>query len=43
MGIISIAIWNGKKLVIAITAGVWVVNIGFFIQSKPLDPLSCTR
>jgi len=29
----NIAIWNGKKLVIAITAGVWVVNIGFFIQS----------
>jgi hypothetical protein len=40
MGIVSIAIWNRQKLVIAITTVMWVANIGFFIQSKPL---SCTR
>ena len=40
MGIVSIAIWNRQKLVIAITTVMWVANIGFFIQSKPL---SCAR
>jgi len=29
----NIAIWNGQKIVIAITTGIWVANIGFFIQS----------
>jgi len=33
MGIVSIAIWNGQKIVIGITAAIWVSNIGFFIQS----------
>jgi len=30
-----IAIWNGKKFVIAIAAGVWAANVGFMIQSVP--------
>ena len=39
----SIAIWNRKKLVIAIAAGVWVINLGFQIQSKIFHPLCCRR
>jgi hypothetical protein len=34
----SLAIWNMKKLVIAIAAGAWVTGVIFQIQSKPLLP-----
>jgi len=47
LAIVSVAIWNGQKLVIAITAGIWLANIGFFIQSlarvrTSWDPLLTT-
>jgi len=43
----NIAIWNGQKIVIAITTGIWLANIGFFIQSlarvrTSWDPLLST-
>jgi hypothetical protein len=28
----SIALWNRKKIVIAIATGVWVINIAFLVQ-----------
>src|SRR5579863_4226287 len=40
----SIAIWNKEKSVIAIAAGVWVINLGFQLQGKPLHPVCrCCR
>ena len=36
MGSTSIAIWNGNKFAIALAGGVWVTNLGFLAQSKPL-------
>ena len=39
----SIAIWNGKRFVIVIAAGVWVANVGFMIQCKPFHPVSCIQ
>jgi hypothetical protein len=39
-GSASIAIWNRKKSIIVIAAGVWAANVGFLIHSKPLHPVS---
>jgi hypothetical protein len=41
-GSASIAIWNRKKSIIVIAAGVWAANVGFLIHSKPLHPV-CYR
>ena len=38
MGTASIAIWNMKKIVIAIATGAWGTGFIFQIQSKPLPP-----
>ena len=38
MGTASFAIWNMKKIVIAIATGAWVTGFIFQIQSKPLPP-----
>jgi hypothetical protein len=38
MGTASLAIWNMKKLVIAIATGTWGTGVIFQIQSKPLPP-----
>ncbi len=40
MDIVSIAIWNGNKFVMAVAAGVWLANVGFSIHSKPLPKRS---
>jgi hypothetical protein len=34
----SIAIWNKKKIVIMIAAGVWGINVIFLIQGEPFPP-----
>lgn len=31
----SLAIWNGNKVVIALAAGTWGINVIFLIQGKP--------
>jgi hypothetical protein len=35
----SVAIWNWKKIVITIAAGVWGINIRLLIQGKPRSPI----
>lgn len=32
----SIAIWNRNKVVVATAIGVWVIDVGFFLQGKSL-------
>jgi len=34
----SLAIWNMKKMIIAIATGTWGAGVVFQIQSKPLFP-----
>jgi hypothetical protein len=34
MGTASLAIWNKKKIIVAIAAGAWGINIIFQIQCK---------
>jgi hypothetical protein len=36
MGIVSLAIWNKKKIIIAIAGGAWGINVIFQIQGKLL-------
>ncbi len=36
--IASIAIWNRNKVATAAAIGVWVINVAFLIQGKPLLP-----
>ena len=38
MSIARLAIWNMKKLVIAISTGVWGIGVIFEIQGKPPPP-----
>ena len=40
MGTASLAIWNMKKIIIAIATGAWVADVVFQIQSKPLPSFS---
>src|SRR6266850_867810 len=40
MGSTSIAIWNRKKSIVVIAAGIWAANVGLLIHSKPLHPVS---
>ncbi len=30
----SIAIWNKNRVVVAISLGVWMINVGFLIQGE---------
>jgi len=32
----TIAIWNKRKAIIAVVAGLWIVNLAFLIQGKSL-------
>ena len=34
MGVTSLAFWNKNKVIIAIAAGAWVINVVFEIQCK---------
>jgi hypothetical protein len=38
MGTASLAIWNMKKIVIAIATGAWAAGFILRIRSKPLPP-----
>ena len=38
MGVIRIAIWDRKRIIVAFVTGVWGINIAFLIQGKSLPP-----
>jgi hypothetical protein len=37
--IVSIAVWNRKKVITTVAIGVWVIEIAFLIQGKSPLPL----
>jgi hypothetical protein len=38
MEAIRIAIWDRKKIIVALATGVWGITIAFIIQGKSLPP-----